>query len=87
MELKYELEGAFNAFIEDHLEFTEEHKDISPGIHKPRYSYIDTTAEEEFKVHSLLSTLNNKELCFLYALMNQKGNEAMEYAIQETDSD
>lgn len=77
MGMKFELEGAFNAFLEEHLEFTEEHKDVQPGPHKPRYSFVDSTAEEEFRVHSLLSTLSDKEIYFLYALMSEIAIETM----------
>ena len=77
MGMKYELEGAFNAFLEEHLEFTNEYMDKLPSPHTPRFSYIDTTAEEEFNVHSLLSALNEKELYFLSALMNQMSIWAM----------
>lgn len=79
--MKSYIYDVFESFLDTHKEFTIQHQDLPPSPHKPRYSYIDTTADEEFNVHSLLQNLSDKELYFLYALMSQVGSIMLaEYA-------
>lgn len=69
--MKNYIHDAFELFLDEHKDFTEEHKDLPESPHKPRYSYINLSAEEEFYVFCLLRELNDKQLYFLYALMSQ----------------
>lgn len=85
MDMKFFTDGALEAFCDDHKEYLEEYKDRPASPHTPRYSYIETTAEEEFNVHSLLRLLSNKELYFLYALMNEVGLEVIQDYADEVD--
>lgn len=71
-ELKYELEGAFECFLDEHKEYLEGHEDEQLSLHKPKYEGIDTTADEEFNVYCAIRDLSEKELHFLYALMSEK---------------
>ena len=83
--MKYWTDGIFESFLDDHKEFYEEYKDRPASPHTPRYSYIETTAEEEFNVHSLLRLLSNKELYFLYALMSEVGIAMLNDYAEEAD--
>lgn len=67
--MKYNFDGAFEAFLDDHKEFTKEHADLPESPHTPKFEEIPTTAEEEFNVYSALKVLNEKELLFAYRLL------------------
>lgn len=71
-ELKYELEGAFESFLDEHKEYLKGHENDPVSPHKPKYEGIDTSADEEFNVHRAIHDLTEKELRFLYALISDK---------------
>lgn len=82
-ELKYEIEGAFEAFLDDHKEYTKEHENAPTSPHNPKYPSIDTTADEEFNVHCAIHELSEKELRFLYYLITDKLMCALIYNTDE----
>lgn len=84
-ELKYELEGAFESFLNEHKEYLKEHENDPVSPHKPKYPGIDTTADEEFNVHCAIRDLSEKELRFLYALMSEKTMLALIYNTENED--
>ncbi len=84
-ELKYEIEGAFEAFLDDHKEYTKEHENAPTSPHNPKYPSIDTTADEEFNVHRAICDLSEKELRFLYALMSEKVLVALMYSTENEE--
>lgn len=69
--MKTEILNKFESFLDDHKEYLEEHKNRPPSPHKPRYQGVNTTAENEFNVYSVLNVLNETELQFLYELINE----------------
>ena len=83
--LKYEIEGAFESFLDEHKEFTKEHEDKEPSPHNPKYPNIDTTADEEFNVHCAIHDLSEKELRFLYSLITDKALVALMYCTNEEE--
>lgn len=84
-ELKFEVWGIFESFLDDHKEFTKEHEDNPPSPYKPRYPEIDTTANEEFNVYRAISDLSEKELRFLYALMTECMLIALKYSTENEE--
>ncbi len=84
-ELKYELEGALEAFLDEHKEYIKGHENDPVSPHKPKYPGIDTTADEEFNVHCAISDLSEKELRFLYALMSEKVLVALMYSTENEE--
>ena len=82
-ELKFELEGAFNAFFDEHKEYLKEYENYPASPHKPRYPDIDTTADEEFNVYCAIHDLSEKELRFLYYLITDKLMCALIYNTDE----
>lgn len=84
-ELKYEIEGAFEGFLDDHKEYTKEHENNPPSPHKPKYPNIDTSADEEFNVYRSIYDLSEKELRFLYALMTDKLLVALMYSTENEE--
>lgn len=84
-ELKYELEGAFEAFLNEHKEFIEEYQNRPTSPHKPKYKGIDTTADEEFNTYCAIRDLSEKELRFLYALLTDKILIALMYSTENEE--
>ena len=84
-DLKYEIEGAFEGFLDDHKEYTKEYENNPPSPHKPKYPSIDTTAYEEFNVYRSIYDLSEKELRFLYALMTDKLLVALTYSTENEE--
>lgn len=85
MDMRFFIDGALEAFLDDHKEYYVEYKDRPASPHTPRYPNIKTTAQEEFDVHCLLRQLSNKELYFLYALMSEVGLEVIQDYAEEAD--
>ena len=67
-----EIHIALESFLDDHKEYTEEHKDNPPSPHKPKYPGLNTTAQEEFNALCLLNELSNRDLIFAYMLLTEK---------------
>lgn len=82
-ELKYEIDGAFESFLDEHKEYLEGHENDPVSPHKPKYPGIDTTANEEFKVYCAIHDLTEKELRFLYSLITDKLLLALIYNTDE----
>lgn len=70
--MKNQLMGVFESFLDDHKEYTAEHKDRKRSTHKPRYQGINTTADNEYKVLNILCDLNETELTYLRELLNDQ---------------
>ena len=82
-ELKYEIDGAFESFLDDHKEYLKEYENAPVSPHKPKYEGINTTSDEEFNVYCAIHDLTEKELRFLYSLMTDKLLYALIYNTDE----
>ncbi len=82
-ELKYEIDIAFESFLDNHKEYTKEHENDPVSPHNRKYFSIDTTADEEFNVYRAIHDLTEKELRFLYALMTDKVMQAFISSTEE----
>lgn len=77
--LKMEIEGELGAFLGLHPEFYKDHQG-EPGTHKPRYEFLQTTAEDEFEVYVCLSKFTEKQLLFAHAVLNHCAVLSLMYA-------